>query len=56
MGAKKIVVHKPARCGDRLVTTIRKTHKFEDFGVVQGRIERNGECLAEGEIKVYHKK
>ncbi len=55
MGAKKMVIHKPARCGDRLITSVLKTHKFEDFGIIQGRIERDGECLAEGEIKVFHK-
>ncbi len=55
MGAKKITCHKPAHCGDRLVTTVYKAHKFEDFGIIHGRVERDGECLAEGEIKVYHK-
>ncbi len=55
MGAKHIVIHEPARCGDRLVTSVYKAHKFEDFGIIQGRIERDGLCLAEGEIKVYHK-
>jgi radical SAM protein with 4Fe4S-binding SPASM domain len=55
MGAKKITCHKPATIGDRLVTTVYKAHKFEDFGIIQGRVECDGECLAEGEIKVYHK-
>lgn len=55
MGAKNIDVHESARRGDRLVTSVRKTHKFEDFGVIHGRVERDGLCLAEGEIKVYHK-
>lgn len=55
MGAKKITVHDSARCGDRLVTSIQKTHKFEDFGVIYGWVKRDGFCLAEGEIKVYHK-
>ena len=55
MGAKKLIVHESARRGDRLVTSVYKAHKFEDFGIIQGRVERDGQCLAEGEIKVYHK-
>lgn len=55
MGSKNIVVHDDARSGDRLITSVCKTHKFEDFGVILGRVERTGQCLAEGEIKVYHK-
>jgi len=55
MGSKQIIVHDSAQCGDRLITSVRKTHKFEDFGVIHGRVERDGLCLAEGEIKVYHK-
>ncbi len=55
MGARNITIHQPACCGDRLVTSVYKAHKFEDFGIIHGRVERDGECLAEGEIKVYHK-
>jgi len=55
MGGKKIKVHGSAHLGDRLVTSVRKAHKFEDFGIICGRIKRNGQCLAEGEITVYHK-
>jgi len=55
MGAKNMVIHESASGGDRLVTSIYKAYKFEGFGIIQGRIERDGLCLAEGEIKVYHK-
>lgn len=55
MGAKNIIIHEPAGCGDRLIASVYKAHKFEDFGIIEGRIERDGVCLAEGEIKVYHK-
>jgi len=55
MGARNITIHEPARCGDRLVTSVHKEHKFEGFGIIRGRVERNGQCLAEGEIKVFHK-
>lgn len=55
MGARNLVVHASARPGDRLVTSIYKAHKFEDFGILTGRVTCNGHCLAEGEIKVYHK-
>jgi radical SAM protein with 4Fe4S-binding SPASM domain len=55
MGGKNIRVHERARCGDTLRTTVRKAHKLGDFGIIEGRVERDGVCLAEGEIKVYHK-
>lgn len=55
MGTKAVRIHEPARTGDRLVTAVYKAHKFEDFGIIEGRVERDGVCLAEGEIKVYHK-
>jgi len=55
MGGKKIIVHGSAHLGDRLVTSLHKAHKFKDFGVIHGRIEHDGHCLAEGEITVYHK-
>lgn len=55
MGGKNIHVHERARCGDTLRTTVRKAHKLGDFGIIEGRVERDGVCLAEGEIKVYHK-
>lgn len=55
MGGKDIKIHSKAHRGNRLVTTVRKAHKLGNFGIIEGRIERDGECLAEGEIKVYHK-
>lgn len=55
MGARNIRVYGSARIGDRLVTSVYKEHKLDDIGVIKGAVYKDGECLAEGEIKVYHK-
>ncbi len=56
LGAKKLEILGSASVGDRLLTTVFKEARFGDFGIIRGTVERDGECLARGEIKVYHKK
>ncbi len=55
MGARDLQIRGTARCGDRLRITVFKEHKYEDFGVLHGRVLRDDRCLAEGRITVYHK-
>jgi predicted hotdog family 3-hydroxylacyl-ACP dehydratase len=55
LGARQIEVVGSARVGDRLTVTVQKHAKYGDFGLVLGRVSRNGELLARGEIKVWHK-
>jgi len=44
-----------ARPDDRLDVHVHEYARLGGFGVVSGRIARNGEILATGEIKVGHK-
>lgn len=54
LGAKKLRINGIARVGDELKVSVVKTAKFGDFGLIEGRITRNGKELARGEVKVYH--
>lgn len=56
LGARNLEIFGEARVGDRLDTTIFKAAKLGDFGIIEGTVMRGDECLARGEIKVYHKK
>lgn len=56
LGARNLEIFGDAFVGDRLETTVFKEAKFGDFGIIKGTVRKNGECLASGEIKVYHKK
>ncbi len=53
LGAKKVKILNQVRVGEHLKIMIHKEAKFGDFGVISGRIYRDNECVAEGEIKVY---
>lgn len=55
MGARDLQIQGAARNGDRLHISVVKEHKYEDFGVLHGRVQCDGRCLAEGRITVYHK-
>ncbi|MCG8430890.1 MAG: hypothetical protein MJA29_06945, partial [Candidatus Omnitrophica bacterium] len=54
LGARSFTVYKRARVDDRLMISVQKTAKYGDFGILQGRIMRGKELLAEGEIKIWH--
>jgi predicted hotdog family 3-hydroxylacyl-ACP dehydratase len=55
LGAKQLKITGTARCGDRLRTTVYKEAKLGDFGVIKGAVFNGDQCIAEGEIKVFHK-
>jgi radical SAM protein with 4Fe4S-binding SPASM domain len=55
LGAKQLKISGTAQCGDRLRTTVYKEAKLGDFGVIKGAIFNGDQCIAEGEIKVFHK-
>jgi radical SAM protein with 4Fe4S-binding SPASM domain len=54
LGARNLVVKGRARVGDQLVVSVFKEARLGDFGIIRGRVARNGDLLAEGEIKVWH--
>ena len=55
LGAKKIEILGQAKVGDELKISVFKYEKFGDFGLVKGTVARNGDILARGEIKIWHK-
>lgn len=55
LGARQLKISGTARCGDRLRTTVFKEAKLGDFGVVKGAVYKGDQCIAEGEIKIFHK-
>jgi predicted hotdog family 3-hydroxylacyl-ACP dehydratase len=54
LGAKKFKIHETVRAGDRLVTEASKDAEFGAFTMVNGTVMRDGICVAEGQIKIYH--
>ncbi|HBA88206.1 MAG TPA: 3-hydroxyacyl-ACP dehydratase [Geobacter sp.] len=53
VGIKKIQVKGRAAAGDRLLIRIRTVGRFEGFAVAEGEVEREGEILACGSIKLW---
>jgi len=54
LGAKNFEILKKSRVGDKLKISVHKYAKYGDFGVIKGKIFRDEEVLAQGEIKVWH--
>ncbi len=54
LGARELEITGVARAGDQLEVSVFKEAKLGDFGIVRGTVSRNGETLAQGEIKVWH--
>jgi radical SAM protein with 4Fe4S-binding SPASM domain len=54
LGTRNLEVHGPTRLGDTLKIRVFKATRFGDFGIIEGRISRGNELLAQGEIKVWH--
>ncbi len=54
LGVKKFKILEEVRAGDRLVTTAYKDAEFGEFTLVNGSILRDGICVAEGQIKIFH--
>jgi len=54
LGVKKFKIHGTAQIGDRLITVGIKDAEFGAFTLVNGSVMRDGVCLAEGQIKIFH--
>ncbi|VGO12036.1 Putative mycofactocin radical SAM maturase MftC [Pontiella desulfatans] len=54
LGAKGFTFHGNVQAGDRLVVEATKDTGFGAFSIVNGRVLRGEECMAEGQIKIYH--
>lgn len=53
IGAKKLEILGKAEIGDFLTVSIFKDARYGDFSIVQGRVSRGDEILAQGEIKTW---
>jgi 3-hydroxyacyl-[acyl-carrier-protein] dehydratase len=53
VGVRKFRVAARARAGQRLLVRIRTVGSFEAFAVAEGEIERDGETIACGTIKLW---
>jgi predicted hotdog family 3-hydroxylacyl-ACP dehydratase len=53
VGVRKFRITGTARVGDRLLIKIRTIGSFEGFAVAEGEIERDGEVIAGGSIKLW---
>ncbi|HEY3307624.1 MAG TPA: hypothetical protein VGJ93_04145 [Desulfuromonadaceae bacterium] len=53
VGVKKFRVTGRAYAGERLLVNIRTVGTFEGFAVAEGKIERAGEVIASGTIKLW---
>ena len=53
IGAKKLEILGKAEIGDFLTVSIFKDARYGDFSIIQGRVSRGDEILAQGEIKTW---
>ena len=53
IGAKNLEIFSKAHIGDTLTISVFQSARFGDFGIVEGRIYRSDELLAQGEVKVW---
>jgi radical SAM protein with 4Fe4S-binding SPASM domain len=53
LGAKNLEILGSAHIGDTLTISVLKYARFGDFGVFKGKIFKNQELLAQGEVKVW---
>ena len=54
VGVRRYEVRGGARAGDVLTVDATRTGEFAGFAIMEGRILRNEECVAEGELKFWH--
>ena len=52
-GVKSLKIFEIARKGETLRVDVRKSAKFENFGIVTGSVFRRGDEIARGEIKIW---
>lgn len=55
LGAKDFQILKPAAAGDTLNICVYKYARYGDFGIVKGTVSKDGEVIARGEIKIWHR-
>lgn len=53
VGVKKLKVTGRVRCGERLQVRVRTVGSFEGFAVAEGEVERAGEIVARGTLKLW---
>lgn len=53
VGIRKIRITGKAAAGDTLLVRIRTIGRFEGFAVAEGEVEREGEVVASGSIKLW---
>ena len=53
VGVRKFHILHPARAGERLLVRIKTVGSFEGFAVAEGEVEREGELIARGTIKLW---
>ena len=53
VGVRKLRITGRARAGERLLVHIRTVGSFEGFAVAEGEVERAGEIIASGTIKLW---
>jgi 3-hydroxyacyl-[acyl-carrier-protein] dehydratase len=53
VGVRKLRILGQARAGEPLLVRIRTVGSFEGFAVAEGEVEREGEILASGTIKLW---
>lgn len=54
LGAKKLEIIGDACVGDRLIICVEKKARFGNFAIAEGSIFKNGQVIAQGEIKIWH--
>jgi radical SAM protein with 4Fe4S-binding SPASM domain len=54
LGVKKFKISGAARVGDKLKISGHQFGRYGDFYLVHGTVKRDGEIIAEGEIKIWH--
>jgi radical SAM protein with 4Fe4S-binding SPASM domain len=55
LGAKDFEILKRAAVGDTLNIRVYKYACYGEFGIVKGTVSKDGEVLARGEIKIWHR-
>ncbi len=52
-GVKDFLVHSSCRAGDRLKIICTKKIKFDNWSIIYGKVYRENELIAEGELKIW---
>ncbi|MDM8526311.1 SPASM domain-containing protein [Desulfococcaceae bacterium HSG8] len=55
LGARKFEISGTVNVGDTLNISVYKYARYGDFGIVKGTVSRDGDVIARGEIKIWHR-